>query len=181
MSKLRLQVSITDPSPTLLMVGQGFIVSLNNWLQKNKGGACHGLATDTAITAEISGVSREEVMPLLDSFALKMSRSLAGLQVVVTDVVAEPLTIEQKELAASFNIPPRKLTLRFFETLPVGYFVASNLLTASNTPVFAEVVATLESRMEQWKRIQKSGAAQRMCHVFRSEEAFNRWLAGWPV
>jgi len=161
------------------MVGQGFVVAMNDWLQKEKGGSCLGLATDRAITAEISGATRDDVMPYIDPFVQKLSQSIAGVQVVVNDTVSQPLTAEQREMAASFNIAPAKLTLKFLQTLPTGYFVASNLLAARNTPVFAEAVLPFGSRMDQWRRIQESGAAQRMCHVFRTEEAFNQWLAGW--
>jgi hypothetical protein len=151
---------------------------MNSWLKKIDGGSCHGLANETILAVEISGVTREDIMPLVDSFVLKLSESVANIQLVISDSHERPLAPEQKVLAESFNMAPAKLTLKFFKTLAAGCFIASNLMQTRFTPIFAESVEPLETRMDQWKRILACGADQRACHVFRSEEACRRWIEG---
>jgi hypothetical protein len=71
---------------------------------------------------------------------------------------------------------PTKFTLKLLQTVPAGTFVASNILTKGGMPIFAEQVAPLGARQEQWRRIKACGAAQRMCQVFWTKEAFQNWL-----
>ncbi|MFT3868800.1 MAG: hypothetical protein QM715_09990 [Nibricoccus sp.] len=178
MASLALKISTVTPSDKFSASGRGFIISMNSWLKKTNGGGCHGLATEATITVEISGATREEVMPLVDSYVLKLSQSVPNVQLVISDSHVQPLTPEQKGLADSFNMAPTKLTLKFFKTLAAGSFIASNLMQTRTTSIFAEIVEPQETRMDQWKRILACGAAQRTCHVFRSEEACRRWFEG---
>jgi hypothetical protein len=180
MPTVGLKISTEKPSVRFESEGRDFLIALQVWLQKTNGGTCAGLATATSITAEISGISREDLTPMLNAFVLRLSESGAGLQVLVNAEIVRPLSPELQEIAATFNLPPTKLTLKFFRTLPAGFFVASNLMTGRDQPVFAEPVAPEEARMEQWKQIQDCGAAQRSCHVFRTEDDFRRWINHRP-
>jgi len=126
--------------------------------------------------AEVSCTEREEVMTLIDAFVVTLAESDLGVRVVINDRVTSFLRPADKELAESFNIPPTKLTFKFLQSLPVGSYIASNIWIGPKTMAFAEPVAPLESRKDQWKRIVAAGTAQRTCHVFRSEEAFDHWI-----
>ena len=173
-----LQILTSKPQPTLPFTGREFINALNDQLQKSGGGSCHGMATVSGITAEVSCTSRGAAMELVDSFVVSLLKRDAGMKVVVNDVVPQPLSPEQKTLAASYNIAPAKLTLRFLLSLPDGYVIASNCWAGPQKPAFADFVAPADSRKDQWKQIVAAGAAQRTCHVFRSNHEYNSWING---
>lgn len=162
---------------TLPFTGRDFINALHERLQ-NDGGSCHGLATASGLTAEIDCTSREATRELVDAYVVSLVKADPGLKVVISDIVPHPLSPEQKALAASFNMAPAKLTLKFLQSLPDGYYIASSVLVRPHTPVYADFVAPMESRKDQWKRIVAAGAAQKKCDVFRSKEKFDGWITG---
>ena len=65
-----------------------------------------------------------------------------------------------------------KLTKEFFMNLPAGVFLASKVAHSPSEPSFAEYVAPLAERENQWRRIRATRADQRLCHVFKDEAAF---------
>jgi hypothetical protein len=69
-----------------------------------------------------------------------------------------------------------KLTRKFFDSLPSGCFLASNILRSHDEPYFAEYVTLPEHRGDQWKRIKSKGADQRTCNVFPDEQGSKQWL-----
>jgi hypothetical protein len=170
-----LQILTSKPLAALPFTGRGFLISLHVWLQKS-GGGCHGVVTESSVSAEVSCMNREEVMSLIDAFVISLAKTDPDVRVVVNDRVTGPLGTAGKELAESLNMPPKKLTLKFLQSLPSGSYLVSNLWTEFRIPVFEEFVAPLEARKDQWKRIIATGAAQRTCHMFPSKEAFDRWL-----
>jgi hypothetical protein len=172
----RLKLSVVNPPPSFQASGRDFLTATHSWLQKKSGRGCHGVVAGAAIIAEFSGVSREEVMPLVDAFIQKQSQRINGIQVVIEDTVAQPLTTEQQAVAISAYRQPTKLTLKYFKSLPAGLFIASNLMSSRHASIFSETIAPAESRMDQWKRIRDCGAAQRACSVFPTEDAFRRWI-----
>lgn len=173
MTTLGLQILPSKPMRTLPFTGRGFITALHDRLQK-EGGRCHGAATASAITTEVRCTSREETMEMVDAFVASLVSSDPGIKVVVTDVVPHPLTPEQEALA-NINLAPAKLTLKFLQSLPAGYYIASNALVGPGTPAYADFVAPVESRTDQWKQIGAAGAAQKKCDVFRSKVEFDLW------
>jgi hypothetical protein len=72
----------------------------------------------------------------------------------------------------------RKLTKKFFMSLPEGVYVVSNchdtLGPGRATPVFNEYVVQCEERSTQWDRIKTVGADQRLCDVCRSAEHYKK-------
>jgi hypothetical protein len=60
--------------------------------------------------------------------------------------------------------------------LPAGFFLVSNCYhpIGSNavTPVFAERIAPLDDRDEQWQRIKDAGADSRTCEVHKDPESY---------
>jgi hypothetical protein len=68
----------------------------------------------------------------------------------------------------------QKLTKGFFLSLPKGVYLVSNhcvvLKSGCITPVFNEHVVGQDQRRAQWDRIRRTGAAQRVCDVYRSSE-----------
>lgn len=176
MRAFRLKISAVNPPPSFQASGRDFLAATHSWLQKKSGRGCHGVVAGASIIAEFSGVSREEVMPLVDAFIRKQAQRINGIQVVIEDTVSLPLTTEQQAVAISAYGLPTKLTLKYFKSLPTGLFIASNLMSSPHASIFSEIIAPLESRMDQWKRIRDCGAAQRACLVFPTEAAFSRWV-----
>ena len=179
MSGFTLQITTDSPSPRFLVNGRGFIMSLDAFLRKDKTGSCHGVATESSITAEVQAADRDRVTHLTDGFVQCLSQGGMSLTVVMNDTVAQPLTAEQKSLATAFNTPPQRLTLKYFKTLAAGSFLMSNCSTPSGGSIFTESVSTMELRADQWRRILACGAAQRTCHVFPNESECRRWLKAW--
>ena len=70
----------------------------------------------------------------------------------------------------------RKLTKKFFMSLPAGVYLVSNcydtLGPSRATPVFNEYVVHCQERSAQWDRIKAVGADQRLCDVYRSAEDY---------
>lgn len=71
----------------------------------------------------------------------------------------------------------QRLTKRLFMILPANLFLVSNCYMGrpdgSYAPCFKEIVLpTLVERKDQWKRIVKAGAAQRLCYIYKSEEDY---------
>lgn len=178
MATFELRISSKIPSTHFQAAGRDFIIALRDWLKDRPGGECHGIATETAVTAQIGGAEREEVTQLADSFLRRAARVLKDLEVVITEGVARPLTKGEKDLAGTLNMKPVKLTRNFLLSLTEGRFVASNLMATPHMPLFAETVASDPLKAEQWKRVLESGAAQHLCHVFRNREDFLQWLKG---
>jgi hypothetical protein len=69
-----------------------------------------------------------------------------------------------------------KLTKKFFMQLPEGLYLASNLYESTYESTFAEEIASLGEREQQWIRIVKARVSQRLCRVFKNEEHHLLWL-----
>jgi hypothetical protein len=172
-----LRILASCPSSQLVSSGRDFLIALDARLRENSNGSCLGLVTESDITAEIVCANRDEPVPAIEAFVEKHFQSGITLRAVLNDRVSHPLTTEQRDLAASLNPTPAKLTLKHFKALATGSFLVSNVFITPEQPIFAEIVAPLESRSEQWQQIRAAGAAQYLCHVFRTEEEFRRgWL-----
>lgn len=154
-------------------------MATDSLLKKTGAGRVHGVASESSINAEIQATDRHRLSELIESFAQTLARSGTLVTVVLNDRVDRPLTPEQKDLAATFNAPPQKLTLRYLMSLPEGHFIMSNLMAPGGGSIFTEPVAAMESRANQWARIRACGAAQRTCHVFPNESECRRWLKTW--
>ena len=62
-----------------------------------------------------------------------------------------------------------KLTREYLMSLTEGLYLVSNPMYNSMQPFFAEKVAPLNLRKDQWERIKNVAADQRLCNVFESE------------
>lgn len=69
-----------------------------------------------------------------------------------------------------------KLTKKFFMQLPEGLYLASNIHDNRFQSIFEEVIASLNQREEQWKRVVSAGASQKLCCVFKTKEDYDTWL-----
>jgi hypothetical protein len=69
-----------------------------------------------------------------------------------------------------------KLTKRYFMELPEGVYLVSNVYEDNNTPAYADEVLPLFKREEQWKKIVKSYADQRLCNVFNNKKEYLKWF-----
>lgn len=54
--------------------------------------------------------------------------------------------------------------------LPAGKYLVSNLYVSRLESKYAEEIASLGEREQQWKRIVEAGVSQRLCRVFKNEE-----------
>lgn len=71
-----------------------------------------------------------------------------------------------------------KLTKKYLMSLPEGFYLMSNIFpTNPMQSRFAEKVAPLNLRKDQWNRIVKADVHQRVCHVFETEEEYKKWLS----
>lgn len=69
-----------------------------------------------------------------------------------------------------------RLTKKFLMGLPEGLYLVSNMILGPDKSIFSEKVAPLSEREEQWKRIAKVGADQRLCYVYRTEDDYQAHL-----
>jgi len=67
-----------------------------------------------------------------------------------------------------------KLTKKFLMSLPEGSFLVSNVGHAPGQPLFAESVLPMKVRPEQWERIIRVRADQRLCRVYARAKDFLR-------
>ncbi len=70
-----------------------------------------------------------------------------------------------------------KLTKRYLMSLQEGLFLVSNVFPNSMQSAFAEKVAPLNLRNDQWYRIIAAGVDQRLCYIFNTEKEYTKWLA----
>jgi len=68
-----------------------------------------------------------------------------------------------------------KLTRKYFMSLTEGLYLVSNPMYNSMQPFFAEKVAPLNLRKDQWDRIKNVNADQRLCNVFESKKEYTKW------
>lgn len=69
-----------------------------------------------------------------------------------------------------------KLTKKYFMELPEGVYLVSNVYEDNNTPAYADEVPPLFKREEQWKKIVKAYADQRLCNVFKTKKDYLGWF-----
>ncbi len=179
MSVIHVLVSTKTPSAAFEASGRSLIVALTKLLEKERLGPCYGVSTSSVITLEVDGAPRQFVEPLLTAYLAKTSQTFPDMVVSIKEVDASKLSGELKAVAQSLNSPPQKLTQKHLISLSEGQFLVSNIFTRAGVPVFAEWVAPMRARNDQWSRIQLAGGDQRNCHVFRSEDDYRRWLSGF--
>ena len=89
-------------------------------------------------------------------------------------------TRNREEIIMAKNLNPiigEKLTKKFFLNLEQGLYLTSNCYEVPGKPAFASKVAPLSQRSEQWKKIVKVRADQRLCNVFENENDHKKWFA----
>ena len=69
-----------------------------------------------------------------------------------------------------------KLTKKFLMDLPDNVFLVSNLFLGRGISAYAEYVAPLSKRNQQWEKIVKASVDQRLCHVFKTKKECEKWL-----
>jgi hypothetical protein len=69
-----------------------------------------------------------------------------------------------------------KLTKKYFMELPEGVYLVSNVYEDKDTPAYADLVPPLFKREEQWRKIVKSHADQRLCDVFKTKKDYIDWF-----
>ena len=70
-----------------------------------------------------------------------------------------------------------KLTKKYFMSLPEGFYLVSNIFLNDMQSFFAEKVAPLNLRKNQWNRIVEADVQQNLCHVFETEDEYKKWLS----
>lgn len=55
-------------------------------------------------------------------------------------------------------------------SLPEGFYLVSNIFKNSMQSSFAEKVAPINLRKDQWNRIIEANVHQRLCHIFETEK-----------
>jgi len=61
--------------------------------------------------------------------------------------------------------------------LPKGFYLVSNIFKNSMQSSFAEKVAPINLRKDQWNRIIEANVHQRLCHIFETEKEYQNWLS----
>lgn len=171
-----LKIKPVTPSPTFLTNARGLLSCWDSNLKREGAGYCHGLVTESELAGEIEIGSRAELDEMIIPYAELFLRLAMNVTFVVNETVPKPLTVEQRKEAAIFGTVPARLTLKYFNALPEGTYLMSNLMTRGGNPIFTELVSSSASRSEQWERIRTCGAAQRACHVFRSAAEGQAWI-----
>lgn len=60
--------------------------------------------------------------------------------------------------------------------LPEGVYLVSNVYEDKDTPAYADEISPLFKREEQWRKIVKSHADQRLCDVFKTKKDYIDWF-----
>ncbi|HUI46969.1 MAG TPA: hypothetical protein VL122_13410 [Nitrospirota bacterium] len=69
-----------------------------------------------------------------------------------------------------------KLTKKLLINLAEGLYLVSNVGHTPLQPIFAEMVTALNMREAQWRKIVELGANNRLCHVFKSREDYQKYF-----
>jgi hypothetical protein len=69
-----------------------------------------------------------------------------------------------------------KLTKKVFMELPENVYIASNTFMQKGISVYDDKVAPMSKRDIQWKKIVEASADQRMCHIFKTQADYKKWL-----
>lgn len=69
-----------------------------------------------------------------------------------------------------------KLTKKFYMQLPEGLYLVSNTYKNQMQSIFEEETSPPAERIQQWGRIVRAGADQRLCRVFQNKEEYVGWL-----
>jgi len=69
-----------------------------------------------------------------------------------------------------------KLTKKYLMSLPEGVYLVSNIFRDPVQSSFAEKVDPLNLRKDQWNRIVEADVQQNLCHVFKTEDEYKKWL-----
>ena len=70
----------------------------------------------------------------------------------------------------------KRLTKEYLMSLQAGQFLVGNVCDHHYRPAFAEIVAPMGRREEQWERIKRVRAEGRVCDLFQDKQGF-KWLA----
>lgn len=83
---------------------------------------------------------------------------------------------QQKKEGAMYlrSVMGGKLTKKFLMKIPDGLYLVSNLVDNKAKSIFIEKVSPLSEREAQWKRILSASVNQRKCHVFKTEEDYEK-------
>jgi hypothetical protein len=74
-----------------------------------------------------------------------------------------------------------RLSKRLLMGLPDGVFLVSGVGESPWEPTFAEDVAPVNQREEQWKRILQARVNHRNCTVFKSRSDYKSWHDRHPI
>lgn len=67
------------------------------------------------------------------------------------------------------------LTKKFLMQLPDGLYLVSNAHDNRFQSRFAEEIAALDQRGNQWKKIVAAGVSQKLCYVFIIKKNYEVW------
>jgi hypothetical protein len=143
-------------------------------LKRECGGTAVGLRDGRAFRIEAHLSDPTVLRTLLDALVDRFNRHGDTATVTVLDHVAVPLSLAAMAMAEDLRVRHEKLTKKLFFSLPEGKFVASNILSKEWVPVFAEHLSPVQEREEQWRRIVKAKADQRLCEIYPNETAFRQ-------
>ncbi len=68
-----------------------------------------------------------------------------------------------------------RLTKKFFLLIPTGLYLSSNCWTFDR-PIFEEKILHNKNREDQWERILKCRADQRLCNIFENKKDHEKWF-----
>jgi hypothetical protein len=152
-----------------------FAAALHKVLANECDGSAHGVQSDRGFEIEVQVDALDRLQRLLDAYVSSARRRNVDIKVAVRDLPAPTLDAREIAVADHLLFQPTKLTRKYLLSLQDGVFLASNVCdSASAAPVFAELVAPIDQRNEQWARICERGAGQRLCRVFPSEDHFRK-------
>ena len=60
--------------------------------------------------------------------------------------------------------------------LPENVFLVSNIFSGRGISAYAEYVAPLSKRSQQWEKIKKVSVDGRLCYIFRTKKEYAGWL-----
>lgn len=158
-----------------------FIDSMHSALRRHdQGGGCYGVATAQEMLCEVHSLN-ELLISELDREIARCLHDHGIHFTIVTEATKEGvLSPEAKAQAETLHRLPQKLTRKMFSQLPLGVFLASNLMRSRTESVFAEYVRGASERENQWQRIKARGCDQRLCYVFPNETEYSAWRSSVP-
>jgi hypothetical protein len=135
---------------------------------KKRGGKARCFKTANSVIVEQSGISRDQIEPLINCLGSSHSMNVSTLSVIVEERDAPEIDLDAEGVIPG-EITRERLTKKFLFGLPDGAIVIGNWIS-NGEPTFAVRLEPGRDRSRIWRRAVNAQADQRICSVYWNPE-----------